>query len=250
MTSHTDFHKNYPSLAAPKDGHVFVVTYGRSGSTLTQKILNAIPGYCIRGENANITQYLSMVAEIVAQEQFFKSRRLNISLSPEERSSYLRDIIGTPSDPWYGAELVDPQDLRLSLLNVFSEKILQLPPDCRVGDFKEIRQVMHPGFFKQHLDTIRTSFPNTKFIFQARNWEDVARSKWWANKPRDAVRERILTANRLFSEYQESHPEICFILEYEKYAKGATYVRSILDFLGENLSEESISNILKKKLTH
>ena len=56
-----------------------------------------------------------MVAEIVAQEQFFKSRRLNITLSPEERSSYLRDIIGTPSDPWYGAELVDPQDLRLSL---------------------------------------------------------------------------------------------------------------------------------------
>src|SRR5688572_1085508 len=32
-------------------GHLFIVTYGRSGSTLLQGVLNSIPGYLIRGEN-------------------------------------------------------------------------------------------------------------------------------------------------------------------------------------------------------
>lgn len=31
-------------LRRPKDGFLFVVTYGRSGSTLMQKLLDAIPG--------------------------------------------------------------------------------------------------------------------------------------------------------------------------------------------------------------
>ena len=35
----------------PKDGFVFVVTYGRSGSTLLQTVLQSIDGYFIRGEN-------------------------------------------------------------------------------------------------------------------------------------------------------------------------------------------------------
>src|SRR3954464_1127587 len=32
-------------------GFVFVVTYGRSGSTLVQGLLNALPGTLVRGEN-------------------------------------------------------------------------------------------------------------------------------------------------------------------------------------------------------
>jgi hypothetical protein len=32
-------------------GYVFVMTYGRSGSTLLMGLLNTIPGYLVRGEN-------------------------------------------------------------------------------------------------------------------------------------------------------------------------------------------------------
>ena len=39
-------------------GYVFVMTYGRSGSTLVQGLLNAIPGYLIRGENAAALNHL------------------------------------------------------------------------------------------------------------------------------------------------------------------------------------------------
>ena len=42
---------------APVD-HVFVMTYGRSGSTLLMGLLNSIPGYLIRGENRHAMRHL------------------------------------------------------------------------------------------------------------------------------------------------------------------------------------------------
>ena len=37
---------------------VFVVTYGRSGSTLLMGLLNSIPGFLIRGENWDALHHL------------------------------------------------------------------------------------------------------------------------------------------------------------------------------------------------
>src|SRR6478609_6549835 len=39
-------------------GYVFVMTYGRSGSTLLMGLLNTIPGYLIRGENDDALRFL------------------------------------------------------------------------------------------------------------------------------------------------------------------------------------------------
>ena len=38
--------------------HVFVMTYGRSGSTLLMGILNSIPGWLLRGENRHAMRHL------------------------------------------------------------------------------------------------------------------------------------------------------------------------------------------------
>src|SRR5690606_768941 len=34
--------------------YLFIVTYGRSGSTLLMSILDTLPGFCIRGENGGV----------------------------------------------------------------------------------------------------------------------------------------------------------------------------------------------------
>ena len=39
-------------------GYLFVVTYGRSGSTLLMGLLNSIPGYLVRGENWDALHHL------------------------------------------------------------------------------------------------------------------------------------------------------------------------------------------------
>ena len=58
----------FPDLNAVSEGFVFVVTYGRSGSTLLQNVLNTIPGYCIRGENANTLAHLAKACHAVESE--------------------------------------------------------------------------------------------------------------------------------------------------------------------------------------
>ena len=46
---------------------VFVITYGRSGSTLLQNMFNALPGYVLRGENNNILSSLVQSWEALRQ---------------------------------------------------------------------------------------------------------------------------------------------------------------------------------------
>ncbi|WP_164744807.1 sulfotransferase [Nioella ostreopsis] len=232
-----------------------MITYGRSGSTLTQELLNSLPGYCVRGENGNLTHFMAKMAHMVEWNESFTSRRDLASrrdssaMSREERV-YYQNLLGSTYDPWYGAELADPDDFRLSLFDLFAQKILQVPDDCRVSGFKEIRQWEHPAFFNTHLDILRTSFPNTRFLFQTRNWEDVSRSGWWAKIPPEQVRAKITTANSLFEGYQSANPEACFTIEFERFREGIPFVRKILDFLGEDLPDARINSVLSNRLTH
>ncbi len=50
-------------------GVVFVVTYGRSGSTLLTGILNSIPGFLIRGENRDAVHHLFLFHQTLATEK-------------------------------------------------------------------------------------------------------------------------------------------------------------------------------------
>lgn len=240
----------YPALRSPLDGYVFVVTYGRSGSTLTQVLLNTIPGYCIRGENSNLTRYLSLAIDQVTENTMFRWRREEIVKAPEVRRPMLRPILGHPSDPWAGAENVDPDDFRLSLMDLFVAKVLRPDPDCRVCGFKEIRFHEDPIFFPKHLAYLRDSFPKARFLFQTRSHEAVSRSSWWANKPKDKVFALLSRAESLFETFQRENPAISFHIEFERYAEGPSYVREIYDFLGEHVEEDRIKEALSRRLTH
>lgn len=240
----------YPALHAPADGYVFVVTYGRSGSTLTQNLLNLIPGYSIRGENGNLTYFLARAIHVVSQQDNFVWRRDDKAKAPADQRPFLRDILGKSSDPWAGAENVDPDDFRLSMMDLFVAKVLRPEPGCRVSGFKEIRFHEDPRFFPAYLAHMRDCFPKARFIFQTRNLEDVSKSSWWAQRPKDAVIDQLRNAEALFAEFQAANPEICFAITYERYAEGASYVRQIYDFLGENVPDAQIEAALGQKLKH
>lgn len=80
----------YPHLYMPKEGYVFIITYGRSGSTLTQNLLNSLPGYCIRGENSNLLYFLSKAADLCKYQGNFVLRRGQLQLPFEERKQGLK----------------------------------------------------------------------------------------------------------------------------------------------------------------
>ena len=75
-------------LNISKYNFVFVVTYGRSGSTLLQKVLGDIDGYHISGENNNALYGLY---------QSFKFANMAKMRFGQEMTKH--------DNPWYGAEL-------------------------------------------------------------------------------------------------------------------------------------------------
>lgn len=242
--------KLYPALYAPKDGYVFVVTYGRSGSTLTQSLLNSIPGYCIRGENGNLTYHLSRAVAVTSTWDNYQWRRADRNKPEEDQRAFLKGIIGTPGDPWYGAENVDPQHFSRSLMNVFVRDILAPPKGTRVSGFKEIRFHEDKMFFPSYLENMKNTFPNARFVFQTRNPENVSKSSWWGDRKKSDVMEMIRNAERLFQEFSDRNPDVCFTVEYERYAEGSQYVSELFDFLGEKIDEKAVSKVLNVKLKH
>ncbi|MDF3904333.1 sulfotransferase [Paracoccus sp. AS002] len=242
--------KLYPALYAPKDGYVFVVTYGRSGSTLTQSLLNSIPGYCIRGENGNLPYFLSRAVNFVVNNDMYKWRREDLEKPFEERRPYLKKILGEPFDPWAGAESVDPVDFTYSLMNLFVEKVLKPTPGCRVSGFKEIRFHEDPRFFQTYMGILRDTFPNARFLFQTRNHDAVSKSSWWAKHPKDTVLKELQRAEAMFKSFAKENPQHSFTIEYERYSEGASYVQHIFDFLEEPHNPESTALVLGRSLKH
>lgn len=240
----------YPALYMPKDGYVFVVTYGRSGSTLTQSLLNSIPGYCIRGENGNLTYFLSRAANFVANNDMYKWRREDLPKRTEDRRPYLKKILGQPYDPWAGAENVDPIDFTYSLMNLFVEKILKPAPGCRVSGFKEIRFHEDPRFFQTYMEILRDTFPNARFLFQTRDHDAVSKSSWWAKHPKATVMKELQRAETMFKNFAMANPKHSFTIEYERYSEGPEYVQKIFDFLGEAHDPESTAAVLGRSLKH
>lgn len=240
----------YPALYAPKDGYVFVVTYGRSGSTLTQKLLNAIPGYQIRGENGNALYHLARAAVLASKWDNFIWRREDLGKEKAEQKSFIRDIIETSSDPWFGAELVDPISVSKSLANTFVSEFLKPDPHVRVAGFKEIRWHEDRAFFANFLEFVKNTFPNAKFIFQTRAASDVAKSSWWKNRKHEDVMSMISAAENMYKIFSTENPKISYTIKYERYAEGPSYVQEIFDFLGEHVQHQDIEKILGQQLRH
>ena len=230
--------------------HVFIVTYGRSGSTLTQSLLNTLPGYQIRGENGNLAWFLARAVDLVRRHEMFADRRRDAALPPEQRDAYLAPLIGQSHDPWAGAENVDPEALRRGLMDVFSREVLRPGPGCRVSGFKEIRFHEDRDFFATYLDVLRDSFVGTRFLFQTRDLDAVARSGWWAQQPRDEVIAQLRRAEGLFADYAAARPAECFTIRHERYGEGADYVAEVLGFLGERMDRPAIEAALARSLSH
>lgn len=227
----------FPNLSAVSEGFVFVVTYGRSGSTLLQNVLNTIPGYCIRGENANTLAHLAKAWHTVETEEVLRGARRNGVETP-------------PSHPWYGAELVRPFSYGKSMAEVFTREVLHLPKGVRVGGFKEIRFHTQPTLFRPCMQFIRTFFPGARFVFNTRNHAAVAKSGWWADMHEARVYQTLKEAESLFQDWIASYPDICLKTHYDDYNGKPEALRPLFDFLGEEFDLARVSQVLQTRLNH
>ena len=147
---------------------VFIITYGRSGSTLLLGILNSIPGYRILGENMNLfldvkKLYLKTCNNLAAYMEMEK----NFNLSGSRNS-------------WY-----NPQSL-VDIKRTYKEFIGNI---CDPNDkydtvgFKEIRYSGIPGTGLDSYLIWLNLITDCRFIFLTRNLEDTCKSMWHQENP-------------------------------------------------------------------
>lgn len=223
--------------AAAPESFVFVVTYGRSGSTLLQKILNGIPGYCVRGENANGLLHIFHAWHAMTETRSVRSlRRLNSATDIDH--------------PWHGAELINPDMLAHAMIKTFVDHVLNLPEGTRVGGFKEIRWHKAEDQFPEFMRFVHTYFPNAKVIVNTRNLDAVARSGWWAKQKPEQVKTVLGKAGAMFAAYREEFPDASISLHYDDYTGNPDAFIKLFDFLGETFDRDAVKAVLDTPLRH
>jgi hypothetical protein len=209
--------------AANAHDHVFIVTYGRSGSTLLMGLLNAIPGYRILGENGNALYRLYQAHAAIASTHEKNPDAL------EPRSAY------------YGAPRMRPEQFRVGLVETFIRDVLRPKPGDRVLGFKEIRYTYeHLEDFAGFIEFLRTAFPRCKIVFNHRQAAATAKSGWWPTIG-DAQRKIQATSDRFLTVPADDRH---FHFWYDEIDDGLTNVHALLAFLGEALDDATIRAVL------
>jgi hypothetical protein len=218
--------------------HVFVITYGRSGSTILLRLLNAIDGYCIRGESNGIIGSLATSVH--------KLRQAHEKFGNGDRGK-------EPSDPWYGIADVNPNAWAAALAEAFSREVLRPPPDARASGFKDIR------FTPRHLDEeafdatiafLSRSFENARLIFNTRDWREVARSGWWRDYRRSEVRKIITASDERFRDAVARLGHQAFLIDFSEYVGNPDGFNPLLGWLGESIAPRTLLDITERRLQH
>lgn len=202
---------------------MFVLTYGRSGSTLLAQILNSIPGYRIKGENNNALYGLFTAFEALA-------------LAKRKYGGKVRLL------SWDGAEDIRVMQFTKQCIAAFVTEVLQPRPGDQVIGFKEIRYFHHQDKLDDYVRFIMRFFPQSKIVINIRNPKDVAKSGWWVRR-RNAPT-RIAHYNHVLTALAATDPSRFHLVDYDQYAKNAGALESLFKWLDEPFSEQQVAAVL------
>lgn len=152
---------------------------GRSGSTLVQGLLNALPRTLIRGENSFFL--LPMFRGVQSVRVF---RRIYGARSDRATSAY------------FGLSEIDTFELARSLREPVVRQLLGRvsPADVDVLGFKEVRwEQIEPDETQRFFEFFELVFPGARYVLLERDPEVVADSGHWVRVPRDQA---LATLNR------------------------------------------------------
>lgn len=200
--------------------HLFVMTYGRSGSTLLMGVLNSIPGYLIRGENNQAMRHLHAYHRTCVAEK--KRRR-----APGVRQS---------THPWFGITQFNEAASIRGIRSLARASLLRPAEDTRVTGFKEIR--WYHDDLEEYVAWLQLVFPGSRYVVNTRNIADVARSGWWADRE-DSVDVLTGIESRLLR-VADSLGDAAFHTHYDDYVADPSSLRPLFEWLGEPFDEDAV----------
>lgn len=208
-------------------GYTFIVTYGRSGSTLLQGILTSTPGWLIRGENGDAMRAMYEFHRNGVQA---RDRRLE----PEARDE---------TDAWFG---MDDFPVAASLRQIRAlalATLLRPEPETRVVGFKEIRWWHHEDL-PAYADFLCDVFPGARFVVNTRRLEDVAKSKWWARLD-DPIGTLTEYEKRILALY-EHLGDAAYHVRYDDYVADPSSLAPLFEWLGEAYDDTRVREVLAR----
>jgi hypothetical protein len=209
-------------------GYVFVMTYGRSGSTLLMGLLNTIPGYLIRGENDDALRFLH-----------------DFHTTCVKRSQHWPvDRVRRKTDAFYGIGDFPPALSIAGARRLAIDTLLRPKGDTRVTGFKEIRWWRHDDL-DGYVGWLREVFPGARFLVNTRNHADVLKSKWWA-KGEDKS-EHLATIERRLLDTADRLGDAAFRVHFDDYVADPSVLRPMFEWLGERYDEESVRATMSRK---
>lgn len=206
--------------------YVFIMAYGRSGSTLLQAILNSTPGVLIRGENRGLPYYL---------HQFHKSA--------VKDAAWAGDVARRKVNPFFGIRDY-PSDVAITRMRgLLLDTVLRPQRDTKVLGFKEIRWYQED--LPDYLAFMQQVFPGARFIVNTRRLSDVARSSWWADH--DDAYERLAVIEERMLDAADALGPAAFHLRYDDYVEDPARLQELFDWLGLEFSEGRIRRVMERR---
>lgn len=206
----------YPALSFPSKGFLFVMTYPRSGDLVLQKMLNTLPGYCIRGE---LGAALRPISRLWAETVEYGWRTANAA----------SDLASVD----FGWQIADG----------FVANALSPPDGIRVAGFRNNEVFSEAEDFWDVASFLYANFPDARIIFNKRNAERVSRIGPWAQQPQDEVVKKLKRMNGFFNDFVRAYPERATCVTYEEYIHLNTLPERLYEFLGEPADLISIQNV-------
>ena len=215
---------------------LLIIAHAGSGSILLQKVLNAVEGMLIRGENENLGYHLFHSYQAIRKSKEYGGRK--------------------PENAWFGSQLLNERFYLAMLKNTFYALLLgdQLGSrEITCYGFREIRYSPHEitDDFEAYLQFLEEIFPNVAFIFNTGNVQAVAPARSSHHQdalPVNGTRWKA-TEDRFFN-FMKTHPGNTFHSAYEDIANRSEKLKGLFEFIGEPYRESRIDNALSTVKDH
>jgi Sulfotransferase family len=181
---------------------VFVVAYGRSGSTLVQGLLNALPRVLVRGEN---NFYVLPIYQSMVLARRFR-RRYHGPGSNDITSAF------------YGVNGVRPADFAAFARDLVVKQLLGEEARRRLDviGFKEVRW-HHIGADEEadFFDFMDLAFPGAQYVLNERDHQSVVTSGFWRRSDPGEVVHAVTRTEEIHGYLRATRPERVYDTRFE-----------------------------------
>lgn len=213
--------------------HVLILTYGRSGSTLLQGLLNRAPTVHVAGENGDFVYHLFKANQVI------EATKAQVGQDPSR----------TPRHPFFGIDAIDADRLRVDLARAVDRQIIASCPAGKQPTTVGYKEIRYP--YKQdlaeYLRFLDALFSDCAFLFLFRDLGRVLKSGMFAELS-EAKRGNLHSLFREFektaTEFSMKHPQ-CALLKYEDFTQDPSKLLRQLSEVGLSYGLDELEEVLE-----